>query len=106
MKKYLHFIKQVQQMNDEQGLTRYEIALLDFSAHRHLSNQMITVGELVRLGDIASQATLRSAFKALIQKRLLTTNYHHEDGRVKQVTLTKLAIERYKNLDRAISGLL
>ena len=105
MKKYLHFIEQAQRIHDQHGLTRHEVALLDLSAKRHLINESITAGEFMRQGEIASQVTLRIAFKSLVAKRLLTTKHRKEDGRVKQVVLTKLALEHYKKLDRAISRL-
>jgi DNA-binding MarR family transcriptional regulator len=104
--KYLYFIEQVKKINALHELTPHEIALLDFSAKRHFSNQVVIVGELIRQGDIASQATLHYALKSLINKKLLTTKTSHEDGRVKELALTKLALERYKQLDRAIRNLL
>lgn len=105
MKKYLHFIEEAKKINDELGLTRHEIALLDISAKRHHMNQPITVGELIRQGDIASKVTLHKAFKTLVAKKLLTTKNCNEDGRAKEIVLTKAAQERYKYLDRTITRL-
>jgi DNA-binding MarR family transcriptional regulator len=105
MKKYLYFIEQVKKINARHDLSRYEIALLNLSARRYHANQPITVGELIRQEDIASQVTLHCAFKALVAKKLLATKYHDEDGRVKEVILTEAAQERYKHLDRAITRL-
>ena len=103
MKKYLRFIEQVRSINDQYDLTRHEIAILDLSANRYILNEPITVGELIRQGEIASQVTLHTAFKALVSKKLLTTKCVDEDARIKQVVLTTAAFERYKNLDSAIS---
>ena len=103
--KYLYFIAQVKIINEKYGLTRHEIALLDFSAKRHFSNEVVIVGELIRQGDIASQATLHGALKSLINKKLLTTKISNDDGEVKNVVLTKLALQRYKQLDRAMTML-
>jgi DNA-binding MarR family transcriptional regulator len=102
--KYFYFIAQVKKINAQHELTGYEIALLDFSAQRYFSNTVITAGELIRQGDIASQATLNAALKSLINKKLLTTIISNDDGRVKKVVLTKLALQRYKQLDLVIRG--
>lgn len=103
--KYFYLIAQVKKINAQHELTRHEIALLDFSAQRYFSNTVITTGELIRQGDIASHATLRAALKSLINKKLLTTKISNDDGRVKDVILTKLALQRYKQLDRAMTRL-
>ena len=102
--KYLYFIAQVKKINAQHELTRHEIALLDFSAKRHFLNELVTVGELIRQGNIASQVTLHRVFKALIHKKLLVTKTSKDDGRVKKVVLTKLALRRYKQLDLVIRG--
>lgn len=103
--KYFYFIAQVNRINAQHELTRHEIALLDFSAQRYFSNEFITVGELIRQGDIASQATLHDALKSLINKKLLTTKISNDDGRAKELVITKLALQRYKQLDRAMTRL-
>lgn len=104
IKKYLYFIAQAEKINAQHELTRHEIALLDFSAKRHFENEVVTVGELIRQVDIASQATLHDALKSLINKKLLATKKSKEDGRVKKVVLTKPALQRYKQLDLVIRG--
>jgi len=105
VKKYLHFIEQVKIINDQHELTRHEIGLLDLCAKQYLLNEPITVGGLIRQGEIASQPTLHLAFKALIAKKLLTTKRHNDDKRIKVVALTKLALKRYKNLERFVVGM-
>ena len=103
--KHLYFIAQVKRINARHELTRHEIALLDLSTQRYFANEFITVGELIRRGDIASQATLHAALKSLINKKLLTTKISNDDGRVKELVITKLALQRYKQLDRAMTRL-
>ncbi|MBU3642274.1 hypothetical protein [Polynucleobacter sp. Fuers-14] len=103
MKKYLYFVEKIQKINAQYGLTHHEIALLDFSARRYFANESITVGELILQRGLASQATLHKTFKFLLDKKLLATQHHETDGRIKQVILTKLALERCKNLDRIMN---
>lgn len=68
MEKYLQFTEQAKRINEQYGLTRHEIALLDLSAIRQFSNVPITMGELLRQVELASQPTLRAAFKTLAEK--------------------------------------
>jgi DNA-binding MarR family transcriptional regulator len=103
MKKYLYFVEKIQKINAQYGLTHHEIALLDFSARRYFAKESITVGELMLQRGLASQTTIHKTFKSLVDKRLLATQHHEKDGRIKQVTLTGLALERYKNLDRIMN---
>jgi DNA-binding MarR family transcriptional regulator len=105
MKKYLHCIGQVKRIHGQYGLTRHEIALLDLSAKRYFLGKSITVGELIRQGEIASQGTLHCTLKSLIKKNLLTTQRSEKDARVKRVVLTEAAFDHFKTLDRAISRL-
>jgi DNA-binding MarR family transcriptional regulator len=102
-KKYLSLIAQAKEINKQYELTHLEISLLHISAIRDQANDPATVGELIQLRDMASQTTLHNALKSLINKKLLTTKRHLGDGRVKQIVLTKLALNHYKKLDEAIN---
>jgi len=103
MLKYLKLMDQVKQLNKQFDLSYHEIELLDLAAKAHFSGQPIFVGDLTYQRNIASQATLHAVFKGLVDKRLLSTISHEEDGRVKRVALTKAAIEHYKRLQREIN---
>jgi DNA-binding MarR family transcriptional regulator len=103
MLKYLKFMEQVKQLNKQFDLSYYEIELLDTAAKAHFSEQPIFVGDLIYQRNIATQATLHAVLKRLIEKKLLSTKYHEEDGRVKKVALTKASIEHYKRLHREIN---
>lgn len=96
---YLTFIDEYTRINRQFDLSHYEIELLDLVAKAHYSNQNIFIGDLIKQRNIASQATLHSVLKRLLEKKLLTCKSYIEDGRNKKVVLTKLALERYKRLD-------
>ena len=103
MLKYLKFMGQIKQLNKQFDLSYHEIELLDLAAKAHFSEQPIFVGDLIYQRNIASQATLHAVFKSLLDKKLLSTKSHEEDGRVKRVALTKASIEHYKRLHREIN---
>ena len=103
MLKYLNFMNQVKQLNKQFDLSYYEIELLDTAAKAHFSEQLIFVGDLIYQRNIATQATLHAVLKKLIEKKLLSTKSHEEDGRAKKVTLTKTSLEHYKRLHREIN---
>lgn len=103
MQKYLNFIDQVKQLNKQFDLSPHEIELLDIAAKAHFFERPIFVGDLIYQRNLASQTTLHSALKRLINKKLLSTYCLEDDGRIKGVTLTKLAIEHYKRLRREIN---
>jgi DNA-binding MarR family transcriptional regulator len=103
MLKYLKLMDQVKQLNKQFDLSYHEIELLDLAAKAHFSEQPIFVGDLIHQRSIASQATLHAVFKGLVDKKLLSTKSHEEDGRIKKVSLTKASIEHYKRIHREIN---
>lgn len=103
MLKYIQFIEQLERLHNRFNLSHQESRLLDVVAKAHLSEKSIFVGDLIGQKSLASQATLHSVFKSLLGKKLLTTKHHKEDGRLKQVVLTKLAHEHYMHIDREIN---
>jgi DNA-binding MarR family transcriptional regulator len=104
MKKYLTFIEQSNQINEQFELGDREIKLLDLVGKIYYSSHTVFVGDLISNRNIASQATLRATLKKLIHKKLLYLKTDAEDGRMKIVTLTKQALDRYKRLDIALAG--
>ncbi|MDO8713711.1 MAG: hypothetical protein Q7K13_04415 [Polynucleobacter sp.] len=103
MLKYLKFMDQVKQINKQFELSYYEIELLDKAAKAHFSEQKIFARDLIYQRSVASQATLHAVFKGLLDKKLLSTKSHEEDGRIKKVTSKKLALEHCKRLHREIN---
>lgn len=102
MDNYLNFSTQSKKINNQYGLTRHEIELLDLVARHCFLKIPITVGDLVHQRDIGSTLTLQGALKRLISKKLLATRHRKEDARVKDVVLTKPALLRYKKLYREL----
>ena len=102
MERYLKFADQARQLNESLGLSHYEIQLLDLTAKAHFLEKPIFVGDLIYQRHIASQATLHASVKKLIIKELLCIKPHEGDGRTKELGLTKLALDRYKNLQKAM----
>jgi DNA-binding MarR family transcriptional regulator len=104
MKKYLIFIEQSNQINQQFELSDREIKLLDLVGMTYYSRRTLFVGDLISNRNIASQATLHATLKKLIHKKLLSIKTDTEDGRAKIVTLTKQALDRYKMLNIAVTG--
>jgi DNA-binding MarR family transcriptional regulator len=104
MRKYLQFVERAQKINQKFDLSQYEIQMLDVAGRAHFLEGPIFVGDLIYHSSIASQATLHAAVKKLINKDLLCTERHEGDGRTKKIALTKAALERYKQLQKAMSS--
>jgi DNA-binding MarR family transcriptional regulator len=103
MKRYLKFIDQAHQINQAFELDYREVKLLDLAAQAHFSGEAICVGDLISQRHLASQATLHKSVKSLVNKQFLAAHINQEDGRHKNISLTKLALDRYKKLHRAIN---
>ena len=104
MLKYLYLVDQVKRINKQLDLSHNEISLLDVAAKAHFTGRLIHVRDLIGQSEIASQATLHSVFKSLLAKKLLQVQEHAEDGRFKNVTLTKASLGYYKKLDHALTA--
>lgn len=102
MEKCLKFADQIKQINGGFDLSHYEIQLLDLTAAAYSLGQPIFVGDLIYQRHIASQATLHASVKKLITKELLCIKPHEGDGRTKELGLTRLALDRYKSLQKAM----
>lgn len=64
--------------------------------------KVLHVKDLLELKDIASPATLHKAVSNLVDKGMIDLKVAEQDGRVKEVRLTKLANKRYEDLGRVI----
>lgn len=102
MRQFLEFIELINQINENFYLNDYEIKMLDLVAKAHISRNPICIRELIHQPGIASQATLHVAFKKLAVKGLLIARRDKRDGRSKTVALTKLALNRYAELNHAM----
>lgn len=104
MDKYFKYLAVLDKSNKKFNLSNEERLLLDMVAKETHSNKIIYVKDLITLKHIASQATLHKALSSLIDKKLLTFKFDKDDGRLKEVHLTKLAHKRYEELSKAIEN--
>ena len=98
LNKYLYYLTS----NKEFDLDGVDVLLLNFIAKADDKTQTLNVKDLLSLKEIASQATIHGRLKQLVAKKLIVLNEDKVDGRVKEVTLTKLAYKRYELLSKAI----
>jgi len=97
---YLWLFAEVVAINKRYGLTSYnEVSVLNAVHSAVLGNHRLRVLDILLMEDIASQPTLHAILKKLIKKNLLVTKVDSEDGRVKIVTPTKLALKRLKECE-------
>ncbi len=104
MDKYFKYLALLDKNNKKFNLSNDERLLLDIVATTTHSKKIIYVKDLITLKHIASQATLHKALSSLIDKKLLTFKSDKDDGRLKEVHLTKLAHKRYEELSKAIEN--
>lgn len=103
MNKYLHLTEQISAINRQFSIKSYEIELLDVITKSHMKNQPIFVSDLIHNKSIASSATLHVALKSLTKKGLIAAKQDKHDGRKRAISLTKLAVSRYKQLNSLLS---
>lgn len=102
MEQYIKYLAALDKCNKKYKLENDERLLLDVVALSNYDNKTIYVKDLIKLNQIASQATLHKALMALIDKKLVYFKFTKEDARLKEVHLTKLAEKRYEELSKAI----
>ena len=79
-----------------------EICLLNAVYEAYLGDNDIRVLDLLLLENIASQATLHAGIKSLVKKGLISMHSDPNDGRIKLVRPTKLALKRLHECELAI----
>ncbi|MBT8550542.1 hypothetical protein G6731_01015 [Polynucleobacter paneuropaeus] len=102
MDKYFKYLVALDKSNKKFKLSNDERLLLDVVASAKHNDKVMYVKDLITLNQIASQATLHKALSSLVNKKLLELKITEEDGRLKEVHLTKLANKRYEELSKAI----
>jgi DNA-binding MarR family transcriptional regulator len=105
MKQYLILADQICAINQRYSLKPNEIKLLDMVAKRYIQNEPMIVSELIHNRQVASPATLHMTLKSLVSKKLITAKIDSGDTRRKTLTLTKLALDRYKKLNSLVAGI-
>ena len=104
LNKYLYYLTILEKSNQELDLDGIDVLLLNFIAKANDKKQTLNVKDLLSLKEIASQATIHGRLKHLVNAKLITLKSDKDDGRVKEVVLTKLAHKRYEVLSKAIEG--
>jgi DNA-binding MarR family transcriptional regulator len=91
--KYLHFSNSIRKINKRYKLTEYkQVMVLEEVLTAHAEGVTLSVLDLILLKEIASQATLHSITKRLIDSKLIKTEVCKVDGRRKYILPTKLGI--------------
>ena len=104
MDSYFKYLTVLDKSNQKFKLSNDERLLLDVVATATHDGKAVYVKDLITLNHIASQATLHKALSSLVDKKLLELKITKEDGRLKEVHLTKLANKRYEELNKAIEN--
>jgi DNA-binding MarR family transcriptional regulator len=92
--KYLQFSKLIRRINKRYKLTESkQVMVLEAVLCSHAEKTSISVLNLILMNEIASQATLHSITKVLINLRLIKTEVAKDDARRKYVIPTKLGLE-------------
>jgi len=91
--KYLQFSKSIRKINNRYKLTENkQVMVLEAVLSSYAENAPLSVLDLTLTSEIASQATLHSITKALIELKLIRTEVSKEDARRKYVFPTKLGL--------------
>ncbi len=99
---YLSLCDSIKDINHRYKVADKEVMVLDIVVKKHLEQEQFRVLDLILLSQIASQATLHNVMTQLISKKLLETEPSLQDGRVKFVKPTTLALNRLAECDQAV----
>lgn len=100
---YLDVQRSIKVINKRYGVEKHlELCLLNTICRSYLDDEPVRVLDLLLLEGIASQATLHSGIKSLAKKGLLSMGKDPDDGRIRLVTPTKLALKRLNECETAI----
>jgi len=102
-KKYLHFSNSIRNINRRYKLHDPKaVRVLEAVLAAHSEDNLFTVLDLILLKEIASQATLHSVMKTLVENKLIKTEVSKEDGRRKHVSPAKLGLAWLKECSEAL----
>lgn len=91
--KYLQFSNSIRRINKRYKLAEYkQVLVLEAVLTAHAEGVTLSVLDLILLKEIASQATLHSVTKQLIDLKLIKTEVCKADARRKYVSPTKLGL--------------
>ncbi|SNX28778.1 Winged helix DNA-binding domain-containing protein [Polynucleobacter meluiroseus] len=103
LKKYFDYLAILDDSNQQLNLNAIDVLLLNYVAKAEYENRKLNVMDLLLQRHIASQAAIHGRLKKLVGSGLIELKENKSDGRVKGVTLTKLARKRYEILSKAIA---
>ena len=105
MKQYLLLADKINAINHQFLLNPNEIELLDMLAKRHIQRESMSVSDLINNRRLASSSTLHTTLKGLVKKNLINAKIDNIDGRRKNLSLTTLALERYRRLNSLLKSI-
>jgi DNA-binding MarR family transcriptional regulator len=104
LSKYFNYLAILEKSNRQLDLNNTDILILNAIAKANYARCTLYVKDLLSLNEVASQATIHGRLKHLVDSKLITIKATQDDGRLKEVMLTKLAHKRYETLSKAIEG--
>ncbi len=91
--KYLHFSNSIRRISKRYKLTEYkQVMVLEAVLFAHSEKVSLSILDLILQNEIASQATLHSITRQLIDLKLIKTEVSKTDARRKYVSPTKLGM--------------
>jgi DNA-binding MarR family transcriptional regulator len=103
--KYLHFSNSLRRINKRYKLTEYkQVVVLEAVLSAHAEGVALSVLDLILMKEIASQATLHSITKLLIDSKLIKAEVSKADARRKYVSPTKLGLSWLNDCTELLSA--
>jgi DNA-binding MarR family transcriptional regulator len=103
--KYLHFSNSLRRINKRYKLTEYkQVVVLEAVLSAHAESVALSVLDLILMKEIASQATLHSITKLLIDSKLIKAEVSKTDARRKYVSPTKLGLSWLNDCTELLSA--
>lgn len=103
-KKFLYFSDSLHRINRRYKLSDPRaVLILETVLSAYADKVTLTVLDLILMKEIASQATLHSVLKDLIENKLIKTEISKQDGRRKFVLPAKLGFSWLKDCSEALS---
>ena len=102
LSKYFKYLAILEKCNRQLDLNNTDVLILNAIAKADDARRKLYVKDLLSLKEVASKATIHGRLKHLVDAKLIMLKANKDDGRVKEVMLTKLAHKRYEILSNAI----
>ena len=102
LNKYFKYLAILEKSNRQLDLNNTDVLILNTIVKANDAQRTLYVKDLLSLKEVASQATIHGRLRHLVDSKLITLKANKDDGRLKEVELTKLAHKRYEMLSKAI----